>query len=162
VNIHIICLGSPESHLLVPTNPHIDTPESVDEEQHIHVHIFRTCNIHTSKFKHSILWMWPHWVWPSWKLTSRLKIDGWKMKFPFKQMVSLSVDMLIFAGGYILQQEESLRLLKACVMSWSVPDRFIMSILRGRCGMVNYRPVLNLINSKAFPGWKLTRLTKGF
>ena len=28
----------------------------------------------------------------------------------------------------------------------SVPDRFIMSILRGRCGTVNYRPVLNLIN----------------
>ena len=28
----------------------------------------------------------------------------------------------------------------------SVPDRFIMSILRGRCGTVNYHPVLNLIN----------------
>ena len=28
----------------------------------------------------------------------------------------------------------------------SVPDRFIMSILRGRCGTVNYPPVLNLIN----------------
>ena len=28
----------------------------------------------------------------------------------------------------------------------SVPDRFIMSILRGRCGTVNYHPVLKLIN----------------
>ena len=28
----------------------------------------------------------------------------------------------------------------------SVPDRFIMSILRGRCGTVNYHPALNLIN----------------
>ena len=28
----------------------------------------------------------------------------------------------------------------------SVPDRFIMSILCGRCGTVNYHPVLNLIN----------------
>ena len=28
----------------------------------------------------------------------------------------------------------------------SVPDRFIMSILRGKCGTVNYHPVLNLIN----------------
>ena len=28
----------------------------------------------------------------------------------------------------------------------SVPDPFIMSILRGRCGTVNYQPVLNLIN----------------
>ena len=28
----------------------------------------------------------------------------------------------------------------------SAPDRFIMSILRGRCGTVNYHPVLNLIN----------------
>ena len=46
----------------------------------------------------------------------------------------------------ILQQEESLRFLKVWVMAWSVPDRFIMSMLRGRCGMVNYHPVLNLIN----------------
>ena len=45
-----------------------------------------------------------------------------------------------------LQQEESVRLLKVWVMTWSVPDRFIMSILRGRCGTVNYHPVLNLIN----------------
>ena len=45
-----------------------------------------------------------------------------------------------------LQQEESLRLLKVRVMTWSVPDRFIMSILRGRCGTVNIRPVLNLIH----------------
>ena len=28
----------------------------------------------------------------------------------------------------------------------SVPDPFIMSILRGRCGTVNYHPVLKLIN----------------
>ena len=28
----------------------------------------------------------------------------------------------------------------------SVPDRFIMSILRGRCGTVNYHPVSNLKN----------------
>ena len=28
----------------------------------------------------------------------------------------------------------------------SVPDRFIMSILRGRCGTVNCHPVLKLIN----------------
>ena len=28
----------------------------------------------------------------------------------------------------------------------SVPDRFFMSILRGRCGTVNYHPVLKLIN----------------
>ena len=28
----------------------------------------------------------------------------------------------------------------------SAPDRFIMSILRGRFGTVNYHPVLNLIN----------------
>ena len=28
----------------------------------------------------------------------------------------------------------------------SVADRFIISILRGRCGTVNYHPVLNLIN----------------
>ena len=28
----------------------------------------------------------------------------------------------------------------------SVPDRFIMSILRGRCGTVNHYPVLKLIN----------------
>ena len=47
---------------------------------------------------------------------------------------------------YILQQEESLRLLKVWVMTWSVPDRIIMSILRGRCGMVNIHPVLNLTN----------------
>ena len=46
----------------------------------------------------------------------------------------------------ILQQEESLRQLKVSVMTWSIPDRFIMSILRGRCGTVNYHPVLNLIN----------------
>ena len=46
----------------------------------------------------------------------------------------------------ILQQEESLRLLKVWVMTWSVPDRIIMSILRGRCGTVNIHPVLNLIN----------------
>ena len=45
-----------------------------------------------------------------------------------------------------LQQEESLRLLKVWVMTWSVPDRFIMSILRGRCGTVNYHFFLNLIN----------------
>ena len=45
-----------------------------------------------------------------------------------------------------LQQEESLRLLKVWVMTWPVPDRIIMSILRGRCGMVNIHPVLNLIN----------------
>ena len=43
-------------------------------------------------------------------------------------------------------------------MTWSVPDRIIMSILRGRCGTVNIHLVSNLINSKAFPGWKLTRI----
>ena len=36
------------------------------------------------------------------------------------------------------------RLLKVWVMTWPVPDRIIMSILRGRCGMVNIHPVLNL------------------
>ena len=50
------------------------------------------------------------------------------------------------ASYMILQQEESLRLLKVWVMTWSVPDRIIMSILRGRCGTVNIHPVLNLIN----------------
>ena len=35
----------------------------------------------------------------------------------------------------------------------SVPDRFIMSILRGRCGTVNYHPVLYKINKlKSFSG----------
>ena len=43
-------------------------------------------------------------------------------------------------------------------MTWSVPDRIIMSILHGRCGTVNIHSVLNLINSRAFPGWKLTRI----
>ena len=50
----------------------------------------------------------------------------------------------------ILQQEESLRLLKVWVMTWSVSDRFIMSILRGMWAKVNYHPVLNLINKKSF------------
>ena len=38
------------------------------------------------------------------------------------------------------------------------------TVCPGRCGTVNIHPVLNLINSKAFPGGKLTRimLTKGF
>ena len=35
------------------------------------------------------------------------------------------------------------------VMTWSVPDRFIMFILHGRCGTVNIHPVLNLINQKS-------------
>ena len=50
----------------------------------------------------------------------------------------------------------------ALVEGWShdlesVPDRFIMSILRGRCGTVNYHPVSNLINKKAFSGGKSDR-----
>ena len=48
--------------------------------------------------------------------------------------------------SYILQQEETLRLLKVWVMTWSVPDRIIMSILRCTCGTVNIHPVLNLID----------------
>ena len=35
-------------------------------------------------------------------------------------------------------------------MTWSVPDRFIMSILRGRCGMVNIHPVFKLNKLKSF------------
>ena len=31
-------------------------------------------------------------------------------------------------------------------MTWSVPDRIIMSILRGRCGTVNIHPVLIKFN----------------
>ena len=37
-------------------------------------------------------------------------------------------------------------------MTWSVSDRFIMSILRGMWAKVNYHPVLNLINKKSFSG----------
>ena len=51
----------------------------------------------------------------------------------------------------------------------SVADRFIMSILRGRCGTSNDHPVLKLKNKTdfpggIFPGGNLTRimLTKGF
>ena len=47
----------------------------------------------------------------------------------------------------------------------SVSDRFIMSILLGRCGTVNCHPVFKRINKKTiFPGGNLTRimLTKGF
>ena len=36
-----------------------------------------------------------------------------------------------------------MRLLKVWVMTWSVPDRFIMSILHGRCGTVNIHPALD-------------------
>ena len=36
----------------------------------------------------------------------------------------------------------------------SVADRFIMSILRGRCGAANYHPVLSLINKTDFPWGK--------
>ena len=56
----------------------------------------------------------------------------------------------------------NLRLLKVWVMTWSVPDRIIMSILRGRCGTVNIHPVLNLI--KLFPGgnWPGSCWLKGF
>ena len=68
-----------------------------------------------------------------------------------------------------LQQEESLRLLKVWVMTWSVPDQFIMSILRGRCGMVNIHPVLNKKTKKLFPGgnwpescWQKDSRGKGF
>ena len=43
----------------------------------------------------------------------------------------------------------------------SVPDRFIMSILRGRCGTVNYHPVLYKINKlKSFSGVEIDQ--KGF
>ena len=31
-------------------------------------------------------------------------------------------------------------------MTWSVPDRFIMSILSGMCARVNIDPVLHVIN----------------
>ena len=55
-------------------------------------------------------------------------------------------DSIYWSRLHILQQEESLRLLKVWVMTWSVPDRIIMSILHGRCGTVNIHPVLNLIN----------------
>ena len=34
----------------------------------------------------------------------------------------------------------------------SVADRFIMSILRGRCGTSNDHPVFKQINKKGFPG----------
>ena len=34
----------------------------------------------------------------------------------------------------------------------SVPDRFIMSILRGRCGTVNYHPVFKFNKLKSFSG----------
>ena len=37
-------------------------------------------------------------------------------------------------------------------MTWSVPDRFIMPILRGRRGTVNYHPVLILSKLKSFSG----------
>ena len=46
-------------------------------------------------------------------------------------------------------------------MTWSVPDRFIMSISRGRCGTVNIHPVFKLINQKALPAGKLTRDSRG-
>ena len=42
-------------------------------------------------------------------------------------------------------------------MTWSVPDRSIMSSLRGRCGTVNIHPVFKFNKLKAFPGEKLTR-----
>ena len=37
-------------------------------------------------------------------------------------------------------------------MTWSVPDRSIMSSLRGRCGTVNIHPVFKFNKLKAFPG----------
>ena len=40
---------------------------------------------------------------PNWKPISPLKMDGWKMKFPFG-MVPFSGDMLIF-GGVLLKRE---------------------------------------------------------
>ena len=45
----------------------------------------------------------------------------------------------------LLQQEEGFAVVEGLSQDLeSVPDRFIMSILCGRCGTVNYHPVLKL------------------
>ena len=45
-------------------------------------------------------------------------------------------------------------------MTWSVPDRFIMSILRGRRGTVNIHPVVKGSLDEKLPSYEVSKMLR--
>ena len=94
----------------------------------------------------------------------------WKLKGPNTNLSNIQTHPNITrrqSGGNVIVEvmrkhtstERKCALLEGLgVMTWSVPDRIIMSILRGRCGTVNIHAVLNLINyRKSFSRGEIDR-----
>ena len=58
-------------------------------------------------------------------------------------------------NGTLLQEEKNLRLLKVWVTTWSIPDRFIMSIFAWRVWHGQYSPGFKFNKLKSFSRGKI-------